>query len=143
MNFKHSAFINRNTPELREYLEMLGYVIAGSHNNSNLDSIFTNTGSFSDPVYCFCHSIEKKYFTLEEKGVLGGRIDCSDNEELFKAIVAINDKNDYMQWFVSDIDFVGADWILCDIQKFEDHGLNKYTTWHKATLEELINHFKK
>lgn len=64
-------------------------------------------------------------------------INCHSNIELFKGVVAINDENDFMQWFVSDIDFKGVDFILCN----ENVLKSQYTTFYKATLEELFQHF--
>lgn len=80
------------------------------------------------------------------------------NEYLFLAIAALRDNSDYMQWFVS------KDWkntlgetdkfILCDKNTLEQFGEinnspNTYDRvnhpefgWHKATVQELIEHFK-
>lgn len=73
-----------------------------------------------------------------------GLIDCGDNIELFKALVAMNDENDYMQWYVNEITdrwslCIGMDHVEDDpiISKWE--GLAR----HKATAEEIIKHFKK
>ncbi len=54
--------------------------------------------------------------------------DCSDNEELFLALVALRDDSDYMQYFEvslhmsSPVDMIFA---------------------HKASVEEIIKHFNK
>lgn len=71
-------------------------------------------------------------------------IDCGENIELFKALAAMNDENDYMQWYVNEITdrwslCIGMDHVEDDpiIPKWE--GLAR----HKATAEEIIKHFKK
>lgn len=71
-----------------------------------------------------------------------GRIDCSINEELFLAIAALRDDTDKNQWFTD-----GDKWILCPEIKFStywaynDVDINTDTI-HKATVNELIEHFK-
>ena len=73
-------------------------------------------------------------------------IDCGTNEELFLAIAALRDDNDYMQFFTN-----GIIWFLCDAQRVENSNLydkeykiqiKKGCDYHKATVEELIEHFK-
>lgn len=64
-------------------------------------------------------------------------IDCEENETLFLAIAALRDDSDYMQVYTN-----GTKWIICDGSDFnrwyiENHNL------HKATVTELINHFRK
>lgn len=61
------------------------------------------------------------------------RHDCGSNIELAKALSALDDDNDYMQWMVS---LTG--WDLCD-----DYLAEKYPhNWHKATQHEIIEKFK-
>lgn len=66
-----------------------------------------------------------------------GVIECQTNTQ-FKAISALRDDSDYMQWFVlkddgSDLE----DWVLCNTEICE------YPSgFRKATVEELIEHFK-
>lgn len=82
-------------------------------------------------------------------------IDCGTNEELFYAIAALNDETDKHQWFFSTgwSDFDGKPlpdkWIKCDqdsLEKFAfvNNSPNSYsrTMWKKATVDELIEHFK-
>lgn len=74
--------------------------------------------------------------------------DCIKNEDLFMALAALRDDEDYMQWFTNGKDFIlcdRQDWIdmystLCSGGKYTMDELNKF---HKATVQELIQHFKK
>lgn len=75
-----------------------------------------------------------------------GRVDCGTNEKLFLSLAALRDDSDYMQWFTN-----GIIWYLCYAQRVENSILydKEYNTqindgsdYHKATVEELIEHFK-
>lgn len=149
--FLHSAFIEKNTPELRKYLEDLGYNPI-KHFPIDSKCIFTTVND-KFPLYGSCLYCLRSLYTLQENG----RIDCGDNEELFKATVAMRDDSDYMQLFVCDID--ENDWFLCKIAQIEDYWVGEapkddlflsegekdgfyHCPYHKATLEELKEHFK-
>lgn len=71
-------------------------------------------------------------------------IDCGENIELFKALAAMNDENDYMQWYVNEIT---DRWSLCiGMDHVEDDPtISKWEALerHKASVEEIIEHFKK
>lgn len=77
--------------------------------------------------------------------------DCGTDIELFKALAAMNDENDREQWFTD-----GTEWWLSKVNNFdscmttaaecEADNVGYYTYCqeygiHKATAEELINHF--
>lgn len=75
-------------------------------------------------------------------------IDCGENEKLFLAIASLQDDSDSDQWFV----YPETDtWFLCDYHDIEAERNAPSTrnscqsAWfynsHKATVEELINHF--
>ncbi|WP_286726973.1 hypothetical protein [Alistipes sp. UBA1686] len=81
-----------------------------------------------------------------------GLIDCGDNIELFKALVAMNDENDMQQLFICDTyaDIGCVMWHLCENKKFkhyyvewEDGETDIRSEFRKATVEEIIKHFKK
>lgn len=80
--FTQPAFINKNTPELREKLEELGYRV--------LPDIF-NSPCLSTCLY--------GYAVPTDNHNLGGGIDCGVNEELFLAIAALRSDSDYRQFF--------------------------------------------
>lgn len=64
-----------------------------------------------------------------------GRIDCGTNEELFLAIAALRDNTDKFQWFISPEGI----WVY---NKDNDSILEVSLKWRKATVDELIEHFK-
>lgn len=146
MGFTTPCFIRKNTPELRKKLEELGYEILNSgdttldaHNYDGKGShksieegkaIITSYGNLYGVVYDV-DTVTKK-----------GRIDCGTNEELFLAIAALRDDTDKYQWFTD-----GNKWILCFEIEFStcwvynDIDVN-LDAIHKATVNELIEHFK-
>lgn len=100
-------------------------------------------------VHGICDYDEETRYSIDQfkaENVAKGHpaIDCGENIELFKALAAMNDENDYMQWYVNEITdrwslCIGMDHVEDDpiISKWE--GLAR----HKATAEEIIKHFKK
>lgn len=67
-------------------------------------------------------------------------LDCGDNESLFLAIAALRNDTDKHQWFTD-----GYHWEKCpDEVAYIYAWINRYEySPHKATVEELIEHFKK
>lgn len=139
MGFTTPAFIRRNTPELRKKLEELGYYL-------HPECIDDDRGNYLFVNREYYLNIPLGY--LEE---LSRSIDCGTNENLFLAIAALRDDTDENQWFTN-----GTDWayhpkpIYCapyvTIYKTlafdhipEDFKMEDY---HKASVEELIEHFK-
>ena len=146
MGFTTPCFIRKNTPELRRELEELGYEILNSGNTTldahNYDgngshksieegrAIITSYGNLYGVIYDI-DTVTKK-----------GRIDCGTNEDLFLAIAALRDDTDKYQWFTD-----GNKWILCPAIKFSTYWVYNdidvnIDTVHKATVNELIEHFK-
>ena len=146
MGFTTPCFIRKNTQELRRGLEELGYNILNSGNTTldahNYDgkgshksieegkAIITSYGNLYGVIY--------NVDTVTKKG----RIDCGTNEELFLAIAALRDDTDKYQWFTD-----GDKWILCPKTKFSTYWVYYHIdvntdTIHKATVNELIEHFK-
>jgi hypothetical protein len=76
-------------------------------------------------------------------------IDCGTNEELFIAIASLRDDTDVNQWFVVDVevymDINQGDWFIAtDRNKGKHIGTQIDPMYcHKATVEEIIEHFKK
>ena len=66
-----------------------------------------------------------------------GFIYCGTNEELFLAIAALRDDADKNQWFTDGNEY----WQQC-IGGFKFPSLAKEKL-HKATVQELIEHFNK
>lgn len=145
MTFKQPCFIRKNTPELRKKLEELGYKICSCATWSNsvwLDTLILGKEAdvhgigYSDPREEFSIEEECQRFVEENKTSLLPRIDCGTNEDLFLAIAALRDDTDCNQWFVDDITGVWG--------RTKGDIPSKYMQvfGHKATLEEIMEHFK-
>lgn len=135
MAFTTAAFIRKNNPELREKLKGMGYIDKTIKGNPIL---------YANPIGAF-YSTDVHYpsFRLMHKENV---FDCKENEVLFIAITAIQDTSDYMQWFTN-----GISWYLCESVRFKNSSLfdKEYSTqikdgsdYHKATISELLEHFK-
>lgn len=128
MGFTTAAFIRKNTPELRKKLEELGYKECIGEEGPFL---FTSHNIF-DCMYTECGLNDLAY---------NGLIDCGTNENLFLAIAALSDDIDIHQWFTD-----GNKWFQCRFFKVGMHYSDKpeilFERWHKATVEELIEHFR-
>ncbi len=146
MGFTTPAFIRRNTPELRKKLEELGYRLFGEELNEDL-CIFTSPE-------CGLYNIE--FFSNIPHPEETDSIDCGDNEELFLSIASLRDDTNENQWFIADSllsvsydDTVGNDHYFLEPKGsmfFWDINWMNATiisgNFHKATVEELIEHFK-
>lgn len=146
MGFTTAAFIRRNTPELRKKLEKLGYRLFGEELDEDL-CIFTSPE-------CGLYNIE--FFSNIPHPEETDSIDCGTNENLFLAIAALRDDTDENQWFIADSllsvsydDTVGNDHYFIEPKGsmfFWDINWMNATiisgNFHKATVEELIEHFK-
>ena len=146
MGFTTPCFIRKNTPELRKKLEELGYEILNSGNTTLDEHNYDGKGSHKSieegkaiiTSYGNLYGVIYNVDTVTKKG----RIDCGTNEELFLAIAALRDDTDKYQWFTD-----GDKWILCPKTKFSTYWVYNdidvnIDTVHKATVDELIEHFK-
>lgn len=73
-------------------------------------------------------------------------IDCGDNTELLKAVAMMTDTNDLNQMFIRTLPNGEEDWsINTQWEHFETDCNVEWakTAYRKATLEEIIKHFKK
>ena len=134
MAFTQQSFIRKNTPKIRKKLEELGYNQIPNGRGiwhipiEELNCLKTIEGD----VYC---GVNGRWENIS--------IDCGTNEELFLALAALRDDSDYMQWFVN----TKNDWYLCKDNKFCKETadwllVTSADNWHKATVEEIIKHFK-
>jgi hypothetical protein len=130
--FTIKCFIRKNTPELRKKLEELGYNYS-TFDDLKLDGIVTFPAKDAYSVwanYHFNNMYASKYY-----------IDCGKNEDLFLALAALRDDKPDYQWFVWDDENDKGD-------KFKQYipGEPWQDWWwfevHKATVKELIEHFK-
>lgn len=151
MGFTTPCFIRKNTPELRKKLEELGYTFVPNGYNE-----------WSIPIekceYLACgigryQGYDISYYTgrlCKPQGV-----DCGTNESLFLAIAALRDDTDKEQFFVTEVRFGSINdpytiiekgaFLKCCMDKWKIPK-NKFDSMgipsHKATVEELIEHFK-
>lgn len=131
MGFTTPCFIRKSTYKLMSRLNELGYRLFGCELNEDL-CIFT------EPEYGL-YSVE--FFSKISHPDETDSIDCGTNEELFLAIAALRDDTDNNQWFTD-----GKDWFFCQYQKVGMHYQDKpeilFDKWYKASVNELIEHFK-
>lgn len=142
--FIQSCFIRKNTSELRKKLEELGYKICKCCEFEDavwLDNFIENGTihgiGYFDEIFPVQTVEEALNMFLEEKKP--NDIDCGYNEELFLAIAALRDDSNYMQWFTN-----GDKWYQDKINDLEviRFGAGSPIEFHKATVQELIEHFK-
>lgn len=146
MGFTTPCFIRKNTDNIRNRLKELGYYCnpyLGWHNLCTCMFGIISVYSWRDD----------DINALKEIDVL---VDCGANEELFLAIAALRDDSNYMQWFIADSilsvsydDSIGNDHYFTEpkgIMFFWDENWDNATIisgrYHKATVNELIEHFK-
>ena len=113
MGFLQNCLIHKNTPELHEKLKALG-IRHNTLDDNTYKSIVSNYGLFISVHEDFCKHDE---YT----------IDCGDNEQLFLALAALRNDTDKNQWERSNSNLPG--------HYMQLHG-------HKASVDEIINHFK-
>lgn len=136
--FTTPCFIESST-KVRNWLVELGYE---QFNMTNGRYMFTSRKSWlSDgkPWFSDFNFIQDEVSTPEY-------VDCRGNFELFKALTALRDDSDYMQWFVCGED--GDSSFLCMDDDVDKHIHNRMDGWdcsgcRKSSKEELINRFKK
>ena len=122
MSFTQSCFIRKNTPELRKKLEELGYKMNLIY-SPNEHNLYIGSG-----VYSSANFIDNYY------------LDCGTNEELFLALAALRDDTDKNQWLTD-----GKIWGKFgeDLSLYPIPIINYLQSkGHKATVEEIIEHFK-
>ena len=149
MSFTTRCFIRKNSKELQKKLADIGYSICRCANFTNAEWLSTllingtihGKGFFYVEMGNADWTVEKELnrFVYENPS----SIDCGENEDLFLAIAALRDDSDIHQLFTD-----GENWVKSDIHNlikfkeyFEGIGFDYHKT-HKATVEELINHFK-
>ena len=128
--FTQQCLIHKNTKEIINFLNEIGY------------TLYEGSDNFSKNVACSCKF--NTYFTFDDdEYVFPNTIDCKKNKELFFAVAALRDDSDKFQYFTN-----GVFWIKCNQLELK-HELDNYygefcvAEFHKATVEELIEHFNK
>ena len=128
--FTQNCYIKKNTKELRDKLKALGYKLNHGKTWGKYLVCFKINGTEE------CRFVATPEYDLKNMPDFKNAIDCGTNEELFLAIAALRDDSDNLQWFTDGNGY----WQLC-IGKFRYPNI-AYEKVHKATVEELIEHFK-
>ena len=132
MKFKYSVF-GDNTAENREWLKKIGYL---GHIGDREWIVTDRLNGGADD-------------TNEYMKVLRSLVCCVGNDNLFRAVSAMRDDSDYMQWFTCKTSKFTRSWYLCEEESYvpwakkQKPFLNSLVLSSKATLEELQEHFKK
>ncbi len=146
MGFTTPCFIRKNTPELLDKMKELGYVRMYSYKIQGIEiftSVIGDYGVFFIPV-----SEDIPEIPTNMIKDFDSLIDCETNEELFLAITSLRDDSDDNQWFVMDVevytDIPAGTWFKSCRENNTQVGIQIDPMYcHKATVEELIEHFKK
>lgn len=134
--FTTPCFIGKNTPELREKLEELGY----SPTQNGYGEWFI---PMNELPYLETFPRSKSY--MGRAGFWSTSvIDCGTNEAMFLALAALRDDTDKYQQFVCIESYCDCFDLFHDIGHFakcitDRMPDSKY--WRKATAEEIIEHF--
>ena len=140
--FAQQCFIRKNAEQLIYRLYKLGYeyyrpIDRFKNICTNFGKNIDFDGNESDRY--LIDAFDDGYISYFNKIM----IDCGTNEELFLAIAALRDDADRFQWFTNDVF-----WIKCgqiDLKNELDNNYEEFCVadFHKATVSELIEHFKK
>lgn len=137
MGFTTPCFIRKNTPELRENLKAFGYIDC-----STVDDRYTAI---------FVDAEHGEFFTEYLSNITEDElaIDCYENDNLFLSIAALRDDTDRGQFFMTearlgsincpDSIIEKGSFIICCTDKWDSVDIPS----HKASVLELIEHFKK
>ena len=147
MAFIQPCFIRKNTPELRKKLEELGYKPFGSVKYEWDTGWGLSTDNRLGEFESFDNNGLENIIKCESPDYEDS-IDCGTNENLFLAIAALRNDTDVNQWFIMDVEeYVNinqGDWFIAtDRNKGKHIGTQIDPMYcHKATVEEIIEHFK-
>lgn len=131
--FTTPCFIRKNTPELRKKLEELGYKPFGSVKYEWDTGWGLSTDNRIGEFESFDNNGLENIIKCESPDYEDS-VDCGTDEELFLALAALRDDTDYMQWFTD-----GKLWEKSN-SDLPSHYMQ--LEGHKATVEEIIEHFK-
>jgi hypothetical protein len=136
MAFIQPCFIRKNTAELRRKLESLGY------RKGDYPLPVGREDVYDRDIHLYENSYHFRDSTLYG---ITNNIDCGTNEDLFFALAALRDDSDKNQYFICDkVSFtIGKSYYPDDYLYYQYDEFFDKQNWHKATVEELIEHFKK
>ena len=133
--FTQDCFISKNTTKLRKGLRKLGYLdnTAFNHNKNLIATLGGDYYTYHNFGY---------FYNMRSDSYIRKCIDCGTNEKLFLAIAALQDDTDVNQWFTD-----GKTWKNCMLAKCDIDSWHRWFGFgpigvHKATVRELIEHFK-
>ena len=137
--FTQKCFIRKNTPEIRKRLDEIGRAFIENGHGEWRIHVDKNEYLFCGDEQ-FCDDRIYYYIGRVCKPIEG--INCGTNEELFLAIASLRDDSDKFQYFTN-----GVFWIKCSQLELKHELDNNYeefcvADFHKATVQELIEHFK-
>ena len=151
MGFTTSCFIRKNTSQLQNKLADIGYSICRCANFTNAEWLNTlpMNGTIHGKGY-FDAEMEFADWTVEKElsrfvSDNPKYVDCGENEDLFLAIAALRDDSDVYQYFVNEkgmFVFCNQSELKHVIDNSEDWWDYSVSEFHKATVAELIEHFK-
>ena len=127
--FTTPCFIRKNTPEIINRLKELR-IPHNDYDNGDRPWIAFNYG-----MWISVDEGHNKLFPDE--------IDCGTNEELFIALATLRDDTDKNQWVIDEANECFGwenSWSICDKDDMNERVV--YTHYRKATVEEIIEHFK-
>ena len=144
MAFIQPCFIRKNTPELRKKLEELGYKPFGSVKYEWDTGWGLSTDNRLGEFESFDNNGLENIIKCESPDYEDS-IDCGTNEELFIAIASLRDDSDVNQYFFCDkVSFtLGKTYYPDDYLYYQYDEFFDKQNWHKATVEEIIEHFNK
>ena len=132
--FTQRCFIRKSTKSLTDRLYRLGN--RSGRRFWHIDYL-TILAAYGDYFTCLDDERRNDKFLIN-----CGFVDCGTNEELFLSIAALRDDSDKFQYFTN-----GVFWIKCSQLELKHELDNNYeefcvADFHKATVQELIEHFK-
>ena len=145
--FTQNCCIKKNTKELRDKLKALGYKLNHGKTWGKYLVCFKINGTEE------CRFVATPEYDLKNMPDFKNAIDCGTNEELFLAIAALSDDTNEHQWFTDGSHDI---WVVYDSNEMvydsDKMTYDRYKDcyvfdWyeedaHKATVEELIEHFE-
>lgn len=142
--FTQSCFIRKNNFQLRLALHNLGYENSRNDTVGNCIATTTTTQHYNTIPQYYVDSNDPR-ITWKEN-----RVDCGTNEELFIAIASLRNDSDKNQWFICQEEYISTHtmelvkvgtWQMNTQYDKLTYGLKHL--WRKASVEELIEHFKR
>lgn len=157
MGFTTACYIRKNSKELQDKLKELGYRICPCCDFENavwLTTLISTPFKEQPSVHGIGYwdkdfEISTPEQECEDFAKTTSNIDCGTNEELFLALAALRDDSDENQWFIMDVEeymYINqGDWFLATDRNQGKHIGTQIDPMccHKATVEEIIKHFKK